>query len=173
MHCFPLRSIENLYHLQHSNIARVGEDFYPLQAASNTAHIANAAFCTLFVGAIAFPDWDMFQSVHGAAALHAAARVVSGGMVYVSDRVGEHDFELLRRLVLPDGSVLRCLLPGRPTADCLFQDVSRNKRTVLKVSTRLFIACMHWGCRRPVPRQTRLFTAKLVCCPMQREQPPV
>lgn len=27
-----------------------------------------------------------------------------GGLVYVSDRVGEHDFSLLRRLVLPDGS---------------------------------------------------------------------
>lgn len=25
-------------------------------------------------------------------------------MIYTSDRVGEHDFSLLRRLVLPDGS---------------------------------------------------------------------
>jgi hypothetical protein len=57
----------------------------------------------------------------------------AGGLVYVSDRVGEHDFSLLRRLVLPDGSVLRCLLPGRPTADCLFRDVSRDHQTVLKV----------------------------------------
>ena len=31
------------------------------------------------------PDWDMFQSAHPAAALHAAARAVSGGAVYVSD----------------------------------------------------------------------------------------
>lgn len=98
-------------------------------------------------------------------------------MVYVSDRVGEHDFELLRRLVLPNGTgaragrhgkpgcqgarspvpacrrrhsassalpphpcrllthpaVLRCCLPGRPTADCLFSDISRDGQTVLKV----------------------------------------
>ena len=60
--------------------------------------------------------------------LHAA-----GGPVYVSDRPGRHDFELLRRLVLPDGSVLRCRLPGRPTADCLFADVSRDGATALKV----------------------------------------
>lgn len=53
--------------------------------------------------------------------------------MYVSDRVGEHDFGLLRRLVLPDGSVLRCRLPGRPTANCLFRDPSRDGRTVLKV----------------------------------------
>ena len=57
----------------------------------------------------------------------------AGGLVYVSDRVGEHDFALLRRLVLPDGGVLRCRLPGRPTTDCLFRDVSRDKQTVLKV----------------------------------------
>jgi raffinose synthase len=60
----------------------------------------------------------------------------AGGLVYVSDRVGEHDFSLLRRLVLPDGSVLRCRQPGRPSPDCLFRDVSRDKQTVLKVGLR-------------------------------------
>ena len=50
-------SLEDLYQLKHSNVARVGEDFYPLLEASHTAHIANAAFCTLLVGALAFPDW--------------------------------------------------------------------------------------------------------------------
>lgn len=54
-------------------------------------------------------------------------------MVTVSDRVGEHDFEVLRRLVLPDGAVLRCRLPARPTADCLFRDVSRDGATALKL----------------------------------------
>jgi hypothetical protein len=50
-----------------------------------------------------------------AARMHAAARAVSGGAIYVSDKPGQHDFELLRELVLPDGSVLRGKLPGRPT----------------------------------------------------------
>jgi raffinose synthase len=75
----------------------------------------------------------MFHSRHDSAALHAAARALSGGPVYVSDRVGDHDFQLLRRLVLPDGSVLRCLLPARPSPDCLFADVSRDRATALKV----------------------------------------
>ena len=64
------------------------------------------------------PDWDMFQSSHERGAFHAAARVVSGGPVYVSNKVGAHDFELLRKMVLSDGSVLRADLPGRPTLDC-------------------------------------------------------
>jgi raffinose synthase len=54
-------------------------------------------------------------------------------MIYVSDKLGDHDFELLHRLVLPDGTTLRCRLPGRPTPDCLMRDVSRDGRTVLKV----------------------------------------
>ena len=63
----------------------------------------------------------------------AAFPCAAGGPVYTSDRPGHHDFALLRRLVLPDGSVLRCTLPGRPTPDCLFADVSRDGKTVLKV----------------------------------------
>ena len=45
--------------MPHSNIARVGEDFYPALPASHTAHLANAAFTTLLMGVIAWPDWDM------------------------------------------------------------------------------------------------------------------
>jgi len=35
-------------------------------------------------------DWDMFSSRHVAADIHAAARAVSGGPVYVSDAPGPH-----------------------------------------------------------------------------------
>ncbi len=46
-------------------------------------------------------------------------------------------FDVLRKLVLPDGSVLRALLPGRPTRDTLFRDVMRDSSTLLKVRVRL------------------------------------
>lgn len=41
---------------------------------------------------------------------------------YYSDKPGKHDFKILRKLVLPDGSVLRAKYAGRPTRDCLFVD---------------------------------------------------
>jgi len=51
-----------------------------------------------------------------------------------SDKPGNHNFELLKKLVLPDGSVLRARLPGRPTVDCLFSDPARDgKRCVLSM----------------------------------------
>lgn len=84
------------------------------------------------------PQWRWQQcwgacSKHEAAGLHAAARAVSGACVYVSDKPGQHDFSILKQLVLSDGSVLRCLLPGRPTLDCLFLDPLRDNQSLLKV----------------------------------------
>lgn len=126
-------STENLYNMTHTNLARVSDDFYPQRPASHTAHIANCAYNSLFMGEIVGADWDMFHSKHPAAFLHAAARAISGGPVYVSDKPGHHDFSLLERLVLPDGRVLRCKLPARPTMDCLFSDVMHDGNTALKL----------------------------------------
>ncbi|RVW16559.1 putative galactinol--sucrose galactosyltransferase 2 [Vitis vinifera] len=51
-------------------------------------------------------------SLHPAAEYHGAARAVGGCAIYVSDKPGHHNFELLRKLVLPDGSVLRASYLG-------------------------------------------------------------
>jgi raffinose synthase len=66
-------------------VARVSDDFYPRDPASSSPHIAACAYNSMFLGALLQPDWDMFHSHHPAAQIHAAARAVSGGAVYVSD----------------------------------------------------------------------------------------
>jgi raffinose synthase len=76
----------------------------------------------LWFGHFMQPDWDMFQSGHAFGAFHAAGRALSGGPVYVSDKPGEHDFALLRKLVCSDGSVLRAEGVGLPTLDTLCVD---------------------------------------------------
>jgi len=48
-----------------------------------------------------------------------------------SDKPGQHDFNLLRKLVLRDGSILRAKLPGRPTSDCFFSDPVRDNKRYL------------------------------------------
>jgi raffinose synthase len=53
---------------------------------------------------------------------------------------------VLRKLVLPDGTVLRAQLPGRPTRDALFSDVLRDGTSLLKVSCKGGLAC-GVGCR--------------------------
>jgi raffinose synthase len=126
-------STENIYRWRDTAVARASDDFYPTDRASHIPHLAACAFNGLFLSPLALPDWDMFSSRHVAADIHAAARAVSGGPVYVSDAPGSHSFDLLRRLVLPDGTVLRAALPGRPTRDSLLRDVMRDGTSLLKV----------------------------------------
>ena len=126
-------STENIYRWRDTAVARASDDFFPTDTASHLPHVAACAFNGLFISALALPDFDMFQSRHAVAGLHAAARAVSGGPVYVSDAPGHHNFEILHQLVLPDGGVLRAQLPGRPTRDCLFSDVLRDGQSLLKI----------------------------------------
>ncbi|KAL0922280.1 hypothetical protein M5K25_006253 [Dendrobium thyrsiflorum] len=122
-----------LYCAKQTAVVRASDDFYPRDPVSHTIHIASVAFNSVFLGEFMVPDWDMFHSLHPAGEYHASARAISGGPVYVSDAPGKHNFELLRKLVLPDGSILRAQLPGRPTVDCLFTDPARDGVSLLKI----------------------------------------
>ncbi|CAM8966358.1 unnamed protein product [Rhodiola kirilowii] len=122
-----------LYCSKQTAVIRASDDFYPRDPVSHTIHIASVAYNSVFLGEFMVPDWDMFHSLHPAAEYHASARAISGGPIYVSDAPGKHNFDVLKKLVLPDGSVLRALLPGRPTQDCLFVDPARDGISLLKI----------------------------------------
>ncbi|CAL5351957.1 probable galactinol--sucrose galactosyltransferase 2 [Camellia sinensis] len=124
---------DGIYSAKQTAIVRASDDFYPRDPASHTIHISSVAYNSVFLGEFMQPDWDMFHSLHPAADYHAAARAVGGCPIYVSDKPGNHNFELLKKLVLPDGSVLRAQLPGRPTRDCLFVDPARDGISLLKI----------------------------------------
>ncbi|XP_057440949.1 probable galactinol--sucrose galactosyltransferase 1 [Lotus japonicus] len=124
---------DGLYSAKRSAVIRASDDFWPRDPASHTIHIASVAYNTIFLGEFMQPDWDMFQSLHPMAEYHAAARAVGGCPIYVSDKPGHHDFNLLKKLALPDGSILRAKLPGRPTKDCLFSDPARDGKSLLKI----------------------------------------
>ncbi|GMY36795.1 probable galactinol--sucrose galactosyltransferase 6 isoform X2 [Fagus crenata] len=75
--------------------------------------------------------WDPAHRISACAALQqlyfdgmdASCIAKSNGR---NDKPGNHNFELLKMLVLPDGSILRARLRGRPTRDCLFTDPARD-----------------------------------------------
>nr|XP_043640248.1 probable galactinol--sucrose galactosyltransferase 1 isoform X2 [Erigeron canadensis] len=124
---------DGLYSAKKTAVIRASDDFWPRITASHTVHIASVAYNTIFLGEFMQPDWDMFHSLHPMADYHGAARAVGGCPIYVSDKPGHHDFNLLKKLVLPDGSILRAKLPGRPTRDCLFIDPIRDGKSLLKI----------------------------------------
>ena len=117
---------EMLYDAQDSTVTRTSTDFWPDKPESHGLHLYVNAQVSLWFGEFVQPDWDMFQSGHAAGPYHAAGRVVGGSSIYVSDKPGKHNFDLLKKLVLADGSVLRADAPGRPTRDCVFHDCTRE-----------------------------------------------
>lgn len=125
-------SNDMLYQARASTVTRTSTDFWPKKPESHGLHLHTNAQVGMWFGHFVHADWDMFQSAHAMGAFHAAGRAVSGSPVYVSDKPGEHDAALLKKLVCSDGTTLLCDGPGRPTRDCLFDDVTRDD-TVLKV----------------------------------------
>jgi len=125
-------AMETYYCSPRSTLVRTSIDFWPRRPETHGQHLYCNAQVGLWFGEFMQPDWDMFQSAHAMGSFHAAGRAVSGGPVYVSDTPDAHNFDLLRQLVLSDGSILRADRPGRPTRDCLFADVTRDP-VLLKV----------------------------------------
>ncbi|ERN19108.1 probable galactinol--sucrose galactosyltransferase 2 [Amborella trichopoda] len=131
--CCMAHNTDSIYSLKKSAVTRASEDYMPRRPDSQTLHIASVAFNSILLGEFVVPDWDMFYSNHRTAEFHAVARALGGCGVYVSDKPGDHDFEILKKLVLPDGSVLRAKLPGRPTRDSLFNDPAMDGKSLLKI----------------------------------------
>ncbi|XP_031486903.1 stachyose synthase [Nymphaea colorata] len=123
------------------SMGRVGDDFwfqdpngdpmgvYWLQGL----HMIHCAYNSLWMGQIIQPDWDMFQSDHLCAKFHAGSRAICGGPIYVSDSLSGHDFQLIKKLVFPDGTIPKCLHFALPTRDCLFKDPLSDGETILKI----------------------------------------
>ncbi|KAL2239069.1 stachyose synthase [Sesamum indicum] len=123
------------------SMGRVGDDFwfqdpngdpmgvYWLQGV----HMIHCAYNSMWMGQFIQPDWDMFQSDHLCAKFHAGSRAICGGPVYVSDSLGGHDFDLLRKLVFPDGTIPKCIHFALPTRDCLFKNPLFDNKTILKI----------------------------------------
>ncbi|XP_047980731.1 stachyose synthase-like [Salvia hispanica] len=123
------------------SMGRVGDDFwfqdpngdpmgvYWLQGV----HMIHCAYNSMWMGQFIQPDWDMFQSDHCCAKFHAGSRAICGGPVYVSDSLGGHNFNLLRKLVFPDGTIPKCVHFALPTRDCLFKNPLFDSKSILKI----------------------------------------
>lgn len=71
----------------------------------------------LFLSFLIRIDWDMFQtSLPDYASLHAAARCLSGGPIFITDSPGSHNIEVISSMVsmaLPPNSPMLVLRPDR------------------------------------------------------------
>jgi len=110
---------ENIFHRPISSLSRNSDDFFPKEPGSFKEHALQNAYNSFYHGELYWGDWDMFWTRHESAVANGVLRALSGGPVYISDRVGETDPDLLWPLLDDDGRIYRCDQPGVPTSDCL------------------------------------------------------
>ena len=110
-------------------VARTSEDYFPyekgesynLQRGNAAAHVLQAVYNSLYFSQMVFPDFDEFQSHNPNAVFHALARAINNGPIYITDNIGEGNFDVVRPLVYSDGKIIRSDDPLLPCEDCLFQ----------------------------------------------------
>lgn len=125
INCMCMAS-ECAWHWIASNVSRNSDDFWPGSIESGCEHARQNVYNALWYSNFCWPDWDMWWTHHDLAKYHGAMRAISGGPVYVADEVDKGDYDMLRPLVLSDGTILRCDEPALPTRDCLFADPKNN-----------------------------------------------
>ncbi|KAL0356338.1 UNVERIFIED_CONTAM: putative galactinol--sucrose galactosyltransferase 2 [Sesamum radiatum] len=103
----------------------------PNEPTFQTLHIASVSFNSLLLGEVVVPDW--ICSIATMTLLSSMVQQEHWVAVRSIDKPGKHDFKILRKLVLPDGSILRARYAGRPTRDCLFVDPVMDGKSLLKI----------------------------------------
>ncbi|CAA3014842.1 stachyose synthase [Olea europaea subsp. europaea] len=64
--------------------------------------------------------------------ISAASRAICRRPVYVSDSLGGHDFDLLKKVVFPDGNISECVHFVLPIRECLFKSPLFDSKTILR-----------------------------------------
>ncbi|WP_170862729.1 Sip1-related alpha-galactosidase [Gracilibacillus kekensis] len=115
-------SAEQLWHRPMTALSRNSDDFYPNKEQNFKEHALQNAYNSFYHRNFIWGDWDMWWTKHEDALNNGILRAVSGGPLYMSDRLGETEPEQLWPLILSNGIVLRCDQGGVPTEDCLLKN---------------------------------------------------
>lgn len=123
---------ENMWNRPISAISRCSDDFLPENKAWFIKHILQCSYNSFVQGNFLWCDWDMWWSDDGQAVKNSVLRSISGGPIYLSDKIGRSIKEVIMPLVFEDGKILRCDRPAMPTKDCLIIN-TENAITPFKV----------------------------------------
>ena len=105
-----------------SAISRNSDDFVPNKENGFAEHLLQNAYNAVYHNELYCCDWDMFWTKHEDSVKHSLLRAVSGGPVYVSDKLGDTEPEVLKPLMYSDGRILMMDRSAKPTEDCIFSD---------------------------------------------------
>lgn len=120
-------------------MARNSDDFFPFDPSSHTWHIFTNAHNALLTQHLnILPDWDMFQTVHEYASMHAAARCLSGGSIYITDTPGKHDIKLINQMTAKSIAGRSIILRPDTLGTTTEMYVKPNSNRFLRIGTTSF-----------------------------------
>lgn len=115
-------AMESILARPNSAISRNSDDFVPDKEGGFSEHLLQNAYNALYHNELYCCDWDMFWTMHEDCVKHSLLRAVSGGPVYISDKIGATNLEVLKPLVYKDGRILMMNRSAKPTEDGVFSD---------------------------------------------------
>lgn len=119
-----------------SAVSRCSDDFMPESREWFARHILQCAYNGLLQGQFYVNDWDMWWTDDEQAAKNSVCRAISGGPIYVSDKIGRTRPEVLKPLMLQNGRILRPDESATPTEDCLTENPTLTER-IFKIRNRV------------------------------------
>ncbi len=129
INCMGMAS-ENIWSRRASAVSRCSDDFLPENREWFAKHILQCAYNSVFLGQFYYCDFDMWWTDDLQAKKNSVLRTVSGGPIYVSDKIGRTKRDILMPLVLSDGRILRTDRPAAPTYDCICEDARCSGRAI-------------------------------------------
>ncbi|MBR4960532.1 MAG: hypothetical protein IKY52_06525 [Clostridia bacterium] len=125
INCMGMAS-EDMWNRSSSAISRCSDDFQPENRPWFTKHILQCTYNCLIQGQFYWCDYDMWWTDDSQGPKNSLLRAISGGPIYVSDKLERSRKEILDPLAFADGKILRCDRPGMPAADCLTVDPEQS-----------------------------------------------
>ncbi len=119
-----------------STVSRCSDDFLPESREWFAKNILQCAYNGLLQGQYYVNDWDMWWTDDEQARKNSLCRAVSGGPIYISDKIGRTNPEILKPITLKNGRLLRCDESATPTADCLMVNPTASGK-VFKIRNRV------------------------------------
>ena len=139
INCMGMAS-ENMWNRPYSAVCRCSDDFQPENREWFIQHILQCAYNSMVQGQFLWCDWDMWWTDDSQAVKNSVLRAISGGPIYISDKIGRTRKEVLMPLMYQNGRIIRCDRPAMPTADCLTDNPTTSGR-IFKLQT----VCRHGG----------------------------
>lgn len=108
-----------------SFINRTSYDFHPNRKFDLAFHTVQSLYTSTVHSEIHCCDFDMFFSNHSWGQASGAMAVMSGGPIYLSDKLGESDPDIISKICPEAGNVPRYDTAAKPTVDCYYVDCSK------------------------------------------------